>query len=661
MPRPDKPTLTGARSAVTLPEGAPFANYTYDGFGRQATNEATSGISHAYTYDSAGRLVKDSCYGYTLAYTYAANGARLSMAVTTSQGGSCNYSYTYDKNSRVISIAAICGTNSATVDYTYDNDGHVTEVTTPQANIFYSYDGGGRVTALQNLTPAGVVDDPTTQITGPDQLQHSVFSSFTGLNGPISYDTMWNVQGFQYQARVEPKNYLTGSVAYAFGSAASGSMPYAIESEAWTGSVNTTLDYTRDGGENLIQIRNDTLNNDVTSDQMTSSGITFKNGVQYDALGKMTQFRGLNATWLANGQLMAVGDESEIVYDVDDHRIEQNSGHSTEWFGYDGDSLVYHLLGDSSGSFAAFYVWGPTGPVMEIDSGSPGTQTYTFDPNGSLVAEIQGGPTSFATDGPYLYDAYGLLVSPYVSPLNYYCPFEYKGQAGYVSDQRSSVDIPGHTTTSLVNCQHRWYDPYSGRWLSRDPAGLEGGENAYEFCDGNPLSKTDPSGLWQIALDSVTANTNRLVAEAVENPEQAVKELVDSFEDVTSNRSKNIIKDGLRKIFTRNPIGKTRGFEHSLKHARELYGLGKNAALTAKQTAQWGRILDTVIRSNSVYKASVGGDQTIAFIGRFGGRAFVAHFFTQGGRPGEFATMFTVTADKAAELFEMAKNGLSGG
>jgi YD repeat-containing protein len=251
---------TSVNWSTTLPEGAPFANYTYDGFGRQATNEATSGISHAYTYDSAGRLVKDSCYGYTVAYTYAANGARLSMAVTTSQGGSCNYSYTYDKNSRVISIAAICGTNSATVDYTYDNDGHVTEVTTPQANIFYSYDGGGRVTALQNLTPAGVVDDPTTQITGPDQLQHSVFSSFTGLNGPISYDTMWNVQGFQYQARVEPKNYLTGSVAYAFGSAASGSMPYAIESEAWTGSVNTSLDYTRDGGENLIQIRNDTLN-----------------------------------------------------------------------------------------------------------------------------------------------------------------------------------------------------------------------------------------------------------------------------------------------------------------------------------------------------------------------------------------------------------------
>jgi len=47
---------------------------------------------------------------------------------------------------------------------------------------------------------------------------------------------------------------------------------------------------------------------------------------------------------------------------------------------------------------------------------------------------------------------------------------------------------------------NRWYDPLSGRWISRDPAGLEGGENAYEFCDGNPLTFVDPSGLQDITL-----------------------------------------------------------------------------------------------------------------------------------------------------------------
>ncbi len=39
----------------------------------------------------------------------------------------------------------------------------------------------------------------------------------------------------------------------------------------------------------------------------------------------------------------------------------------------------------------------------------------------------------------------------------------------------------------------RAYDPYSGRWLSRDPAGeFIGGINLYEYADGNPVDKIDP-------------------------------------------------------------------------------------------------------------------------------------------------------------------------
>jgi uncharacterized protein RhaS with RHS repeats len=40
----------------------------------------------------------------------------------------------------------------------------------------------------------------------------------------------------------------------------------------------------------------------------------------------------------------------------------------------------------------------------------------------------------------------------------------------------------------------RYYDPASGRFLQRDPIGIRGGLNVYEYVDSNPLTSIDPSG-----------------------------------------------------------------------------------------------------------------------------------------------------------------------
>jgi RHS repeat-associated protein len=44
--------------------------------------------------------------------------------------------------------------------------------------------------------------------------------------------------------------------------------------------------------------------------------------------------------------------------------------------------------------------------------------------------------------------------------------------------------------------RNRYYDPATGRFTQEDPIGLAGGLNLYGFANGDPVSFSDPFGLW---------------------------------------------------------------------------------------------------------------------------------------------------------------------
>jgi len=48
--------------------------------------------------------------------------------------------------------------------------------------------------------------------------------------------------------------------------------------------------------------------------------------------------------------------------------------------------------------------------------------------------------------------------------------------------------------TGLVRLGARGYDPATGRWTAKDPAGFSGGENFYLYGDGDPVNMADVSG-----------------------------------------------------------------------------------------------------------------------------------------------------------------------
>jgi len=50
--------------------------------------------------------------------------------------------------------------------------------------------------------------------------------------------------------------------------------------------------------------------------------------------------------------------------------------------------------------------------------------------------------------------------------------------------------------TKLVHFGYRDYDPYTGKWIAKDPIGFAGGDsNLYGYVLGDPVNLVDPSGL----------------------------------------------------------------------------------------------------------------------------------------------------------------------
>ncbi|GIV15387.1 MAG: hypothetical protein KatS3mg022_0822 [Armatimonadota bacterium] len=77
------------------------------------------------------------------------------------------------------------------------------------------------------------------------------------------------------------------------------------------------------------------------------------------------------------------------------------------------------------------------------------------------------------------YDAWGQLMFG-SNPT----PYGYKAQWGYYTDAE----------TGILLLTHRYLDPAMGRFLTRDPMGIEGGINLYAYVGNNAVVFGDPTG-----------------------------------------------------------------------------------------------------------------------------------------------------------------------
>ncbi len=106
-----------------------------------------------------------------------------------------------------------------------------------------------------------------------------------------------------------------------------------------------------------------------------------------------------------------------------------------------------------------------------------GSAGYQFDPQGNAMHLLNDNGYAVAH---LAYDAWGELTWG-----NNPTPYGYKGQWGYYRDMK----------TGLLLLTHRYLDPATGRFLTRDPIGVEGGVNLYAYVGNGVVVEFDSWGL----------------------------------------------------------------------------------------------------------------------------------------------------------------------
>jgi RHS repeat-associated protein len=166
---------------------------------------------------------------------------------------------------------------------------------------------------------------------------------------------------------------------------------------------------------------------------------------------------------------------------ISDERFVYNGWNTLAVFDASGSTLTAKqtiLWGlDLSGTLEGA---GGVSGLLAVNTVSPQSVCYpAFDGNGNIIAWT-------ATNGDTLqridHDPFGNIVTR-------------EGVAGFEAPAWGFSTKYQDRETGLIYFGYRFYDPETGRWLSRDPIGENGGPNIYAACGNNTVNVTDLLGL----------------------------------------------------------------------------------------------------------------------------------------------------------------------
>lgn len=294
-------------------------------------------------------------------------------------------------------------------------------------------------------------------------------------------------------------------------------VPLPTDSSAFTGYTRT---YSYDNAGNLTQIRhsapatNNSYTTKITVSDKSNRGVLStltENPSDVDALfttsGQQSQLQpGQSIVWTPRGELLMVtpvvrdggtDDRESYLYDAGSQRILKVSVQKTDNItqvqrvaylpGLElrttkvGDTLTESLqvitVGEAGRAQVRMLHWESRRP----EDISNDQVRYSYDNlTGSSQLELDGDGNVISLEEYYPYGGTAVWAARRAVEVEY-----------------KTVRFSGkeRDATGLYYYGYRYYQPWTGRWLSSDPAGTVDGLNLFRMVRNNPVSLLDPDGL----------------------------------------------------------------------------------------------------------------------------------------------------------------------
>lgn len=502
------------------PQGWPLLTYTQI----RHPERPSRTIQLTTSRDNIGRLkqVKSKILGLgeqRFYYGYSPENGRVSSVSNLASGFVATYAYDIMDRATNISYHTSDGTLMRSLDYKYDAVGMIREKTDFDASITstvstvytydsldrlvhesvsansaplrgttYSYDlAGNRLSKVSNgwKTEYTLGTGNRLATTTASPLTNSLFISGQA-NEPIGTDNCWGqlyITNLTLGASVIPS--VNGST-------------FSAEIPCFGNATNTIVCAIGDCAGNVGYATNHVF---VPVAQGSATSAAF----EYDAAGCLTNLNGMTLGWDERYRLTRVDETSSLVshtYDILDRRVSRTEGSNVVYYIHNGRQVVADLNGN--GDILRTYTWGEGIDNLLCFTDHTTTNTYYAikDHQNSVLALVDENGTVLES---YEYDAWGNTKVFDASGA------EIGNQQSAIGNRYLWQGREYDTSTGLYYFRARWYDPATGRWLSKDPIGISGGLNQYVFCSNNPCNAVDPFGLDTFELNSELGGSGRPV------------------------------------------------------------------------------------------------------------------------------------------------------